>query len=227
MSALTVTGAWLNHPALNLVLGTVLLLATTGRVFADSTRVDADTLPPVAVIKNTFETMLSRMDSESAQLNGSPEKLAELVSEVVIPHLDTTRISRMVLGKSWRTASNDQFQRFSREFKTLLIRTYAASLHHYTVEDIHFPSHEKRYKNGTAAVELEIRRPNEPVIKLGFRLHNKLGPWLVYDIKVEGISLVANYRTEFSETVRSQGLDALITLLENKNKGTRIASASH
>jgi phospholipid transport system substrate-binding protein len=226
MNTLTLIPSWLNQPAIHLVLVTALMLATTGRVFAADSAEDTNGKTPTSVVTHTIETVLSRIDAEAAQLNGDPEKLAALVSEVVVPHLDTTRISRMVLGKSWRKADEQQFKRFSGEFQTLLIRTYATSLNQYTGEEIQFPSREKLYKNGTAAVELDIQRPHEPSIGLEFRMHNKLGPWLVYDIKIEGISLVANYRSEFSNIVRSKGLDALITVLESKNRGTRIASSS-
>jgi phospholipid transport system substrate-binding protein len=179
---------------------------------------------PEAVIEASIQHILKKLDSEGDRIRGDSGALYALVNDTVVPHLDMTRMSRAVLGKWSRTVDADAFQRFSQQFQTVLVNTYATSLNQYTGEKIDLPIRTKHSSDGKAAVNLEIRRTNAPVIQVEFRMHSRNGPWLVYDIRIEAISLVANYRSEFSSILRKGGIETLITQLKIKNQGSRLAA---
>lgn len=213
-----------SHPlhaigALLLLLATLLLAAPQVRAGDQPAAGTAS-----AVVSSTIETVMTRLNNDTDEWQGNPEALYALVSEVVLPHIDIPRISRMALGKAARQADKETLARFADEFRLLLIRTYATSLSQYAGEAMNFPIREKPQGNNKASVHLNIERPGQPAIAMEFRLHNKSGPWQVFDIKIEGISLVANYRSEFAGVVRNQGLEALIAQLSRKNADVRVAA---
>lgn len=204
-----------------LLLLAVNLLLAPPQLYAGS---DAEYQAPAAIITDTINVIISSLGTDAERFEDNPEALHALVSEVVLPHLDITRISRMVLGKASRQADKVTLANFTDQFRRLLIRTYASSLSQFSGEAIDFPVNEQQLENGKASVDLKIQRPGQATIGLNFRMHNKSGPWLVYDIKIEGVSLIANYRAEFSGIIRAQGLEALIDLLQRKNSSVKIAA---
>jgi phospholipid transport system substrate-binding protein len=202
-----------------LLLMASLLLASPP-LHADS---DVANQAPAVIIRDTISVIMTRLRTDAGQFQDNPQALHALVSDVVVPHLDIQRISRMVLGKASRRADKVAMAHFSDQFRLLLIRTYASSLSQFSGETIDLPIHEKQLENGKASVDMKIQRPGQATIDMNFRMHNKSGPWLVYDIKIEGISLIVNYRAEFSRIMREQGLEALIDLLKSKNGGVKLA----
>ena len=179
---------------------------------------------PSQVIETSVEQLLAALVAEQDAINEHPERLYALVNEIVVPHLDIERMARIVLGKHWRQASSGESQRFIEEFRGVLVRTYATSLQAYADQEINVLSQEDPGDTQTAAVRVEIHRPGEPVLPLTFHMHNANGKWMVYDLKIEGISLVANFRSQFSSLIRAQGLEAVIAQLADRNQQTAIVS---
>ncbi|GMQ87387.1 MAG: ABC transporter substrate-binding protein [Gammaproteobacteria bacterium] len=204
--------------ALLLLNAILLLVSPQSRADSDSTG-----QTPATIVTGTIDVIMTRLRTDTTQMQGNPEELHALVSKVVLPHLDIPGISRIVLGKASRQAGKATMSRFSDEFRNLLIRTYASSLGRFSGEATSFPVQQKLLGNNKASVNMKIQRPGQATIAMDFRMHNKSGPWLIYDIKIEGISLIANYRTEFANIVRNQGLEALINRLHSKNSGVQIA----
>jgi len=203
-----------------LLLLNAILLLVSPQSRADS---DVASQTPSMIIAGTIDTVMTRLRTDTKQMQGNPEALHALVSEVVIPHLDIPGISRIVLGKASRLADKATMSRFTDEFRNLLIRTYASTLSRFSGEAASFPVQQKLLGNNKASVTMKIQSPGQATIAMNFRMHNKSGPWLIYDIKIEGISLIANYRTEYANIVRNQGLETLINLLHSKNSGVQIA----
>jgi phospholipid transport system substrate-binding protein len=179
---------------------------------------------PSDVIRASIEQLLAALVAERDALDEHPERLYTLVDEMIVPHLDIERMARIVLGKHWRKASSGESRRFVEEFRGVLVRTYATSLQDYADQEIKILPQEGAADGQTTAVRVEIRSPGEPVIPLTFQVHNRNGSWMVYDLKVEGISLVANFRSEFSSLIRAEGLEALIARLAERNQETAVAS---
>jgi phospholipid transport system substrate-binding protein len=142
----------------------------------------------------------------------------------VVPHLDMPRIAHIVLGKHARRVDAADLETFTGEFQTLLVRTYTSSLMAYQGERVDVSQATAVSARGTATVDLRVYRADGAPIEISFLTHNRRGPWLVYDIRIEGISLVGNYRSEFSSILRNQGVEALITSLKNRNRQSQLTA---
>lgn len=171
---------------------------------------------PQELVQQTTAQTLSRLQSEQAALQQNPDGIYDLVKEIISPHFDFIRISAWVLGKHWRTASKEQKLRFVRAFRTLLIRTYGVALRDYTDQEIRYLPLRDDPAKGDVTVRSEVIQPNGGAVALNFRLYKRNEVWKVYDISVDGISLVTNFRTSFATEIKQAGLDSLIQRLEDK-----------
>jgi phospholipid transport system substrate-binding protein len=179
---------------------------------------------PVELIRGTTEQVRAGLvDTDPA----SAQRVArDLVKRIVMPHLDLKRISRWVIGKHWKHASEEQKARFVEAFGNLLVNTYAAALAENREFDIRYLPFTGA-KGRKAVVRTEVQQPGAPVIPINYKMYRHKGEWKAYDVTVDGISLVANYRTSFTAELRRKGLDQLIERLETHNQGvepTRTAS---
>ncbi|ADE13542.1 toluene tolerance family protein [Nitrosococcus halophilus Nc 4] len=184
--------------------------------------IQADPLPTASaqqLVEETSERMLQTLRNKSEELEEHPERIYDLVKEILLPHFDFQRIARLALGRHWRQATEDQRQRFVGEFRTLLVRTYSTALLKYSDEKINYLPLRgpKEAENILVRMEIEQARGGPP-ISMEIDLYEKGEDWKVYDIKIDGVSLVTNYRTNFASEIRQGGLDQLIEKLEKKNQ---------
>lgn len=173
---------------------------------------------PQEVVRQASEQVLAELGRQGAALTGDPQRLYTLVDTVLLQHMDFTRMSRWVLGKHWKTASPEQQARFVAEFRRLLVRTYATALAGYSGQRVQFLPQRDSGSVDEAVVRLEIRQTNGPAIPVQFSLYRSGDDWKAYDVLIDGISLVANYRTTFGAEVRNGGLEALIQTLTARNQ---------
>ncbi|VAW65401.1 Phospholipid ABC transporter shuttle protein MlaC [hydrothermal vent metagenome] len=181
----------------------------------------AATTGPDQLIKETSEKVLHALEQNKVIFKKHPEKMFELVNEIILPHLDFRAMSKLALGKNWRKVNKDQQERFVAAFKTMLIRTYSKSLTEYAGEEIKFlpyrpPAEGKR----TVKVKTLIQQGTGPEIPINYSLRVKNDVWKVYDIKIDGISLVTNYRNTFASDINRVGIEGLIKKLQSKNRPT-------
>jgi len=169
------------------------------------------------VIREATEEIYRALDEQCELIDHSPEYLYTLVDRLLIPRADLEKMSQWVLGKYWREADDKQRQVFVEQFRQLLLRTYATAIQMANLEDIHYLPQRESVKPDRATVRTEIQRPGEAVVSLTYALYQQHGVWLVYDIQVDGVSLVSSYRTTFSSEIRSKGLEALLESLRKKN----------
>ena len=178
--------------------------------------------PPEKVIVDTSERMLDIIRKEGDALRENREKVYKVIDEVINPHIDFERMSRWVLGKYWRKATAEQKSRFTKEFRFLLMRTYATAITEYSGEKIKYLP--VRFKTGDTdvSVRTELRQPGNPnPIPVHYRLHKLNGEWKVYDIVIEGVSLISNYRSSFATQIRRGSIQELIDTLAEHNKKKR------
>jgi phospholipid transport system substrate-binding protein len=123
-----------------------------------------------------------------------------------------------VLGKHWRKAKADQRVAFTNEFKSLLVRTYSNALLEYADQTIKYLPFRDSQDAGDVTVRSEIEQPGGFPVPINYRLYLKAGEWKVYDVYIDDISLIANYRSSFSREIRKIGIDKLIQKLADKNK---------
>jgi phospholipid transport system substrate-binding protein len=178
--------------------------------------------PPQDLIHETSEKVLAKLRADRDELKKNPGRLYELIQELVIPHFDFERMSRLVIGKNWRTATPDQKKRFTEEFRTLLVRTYGTSLLQYTDQKIRYEPFRAGTSATDATVDTTILQAGGPPIPVQYGLSLTGSEWKVYDVVIDGVSLVINYRGSFSDQIRKGGFDSLIAQVAEKNKkGTK------
>jgi len=173
------------------------------------------------LVKQTSERMLAALESKRSQIDAKPVIIYSLVDQILVPHFDFERITRAAVGKSWKQASSTQQGELTREFQQVLVRTYATSLLKYSGEEIRYLPEKSGSREGTVTVSTQVREGGAPPIPIDYSLYRNGAKWLVYDVKIDGVSLVSNYRSSFASQVRSGGIDGLIKSLKQKNsKGT-------
>ncbi len=178
----------------------------------------AAVLGPDELIKETSEKVLSALEQNKEKYKSQPDEVFKLVNDIILPHLDFRAMSKLALGKNWRKANDDQQLRFTEAFKVMLIRTYSKSLTEYAGQEIRFlPYHPPAEGKRTTRVKTVIDQGTGPEIPIIYSLRIKNDIWKVYDIKIDGISLVTNYRNSFASDIRKVGIDGLIEKLQTKS----------
>lgn len=176
---------------------------------------------PQALVESVTAKVLDALKDYKAKEENQPGYLDQKIEELIVSQMDFEAMAKLVLGKHWRAATPEQRSQFIEQFKTLLIRTYRTSLAEYSNEKVDFlPFHEGEQPDKLATVKSEIVRSNGPSIPINYSLrYKKEDGWKVYDIGIEGVSLVTNYRSSFSREINQNGMDHLIESLRDRNSG--------
>ena len=173
---------------------------------------------PEDLVAKTTDEITSALRAEQDKIKANPSRLYEIVDAVVLPHFDFERMSRWALGKYWRKANKKERAQFMREFRALLVRTYAKALNDNYDQQIDMLPVRMRKSGKEATVRTEIQQPAGFPIPIDYKMYIKGDTWKVYDVSVDAISLVANYRTSFAAEIRKGGLPKLIARLADRNK---------
>lgn len=181
--------------------------------------VQAEAMKPEVLLRQITDQMINRLNQEKTRIQTEPEYVYQLVEEVLVPHADFNEMSKRVLARNWRPATAEQRTEFEQAFKILVIRTYATAFRKYRDEKVEFVG-ERYGRNNKNLVEINtlVKQTEGPDIEVNYRLIAKGQSWKVYDMNVEGVSLVKSFRSQFNETIRKEGLSALITQIKQKNK---------
>jgi len=173
---------------------------------------------PQELVRSTIDKTTKVLRDDQDKIKADPNHLLVVVDAIVAPHFDFERMSSWVLGKYWRKAKADEKVRFSKEFRTLLVRTYAKALNDNYDKQIDMLSTRKKKGGKQVIVRTEIQQSAGFPIPINYKMHVKDDAWKIFDVSVDGISLVANYRTSFAREIRKDGLDKLIARLADRNK---------
>lgn len=173
---------------------------------------------PEALIKQTADKVLSEIKTNSEVYKNNPDQLYALVDEIVLPHFDFPAMTDLALGKYRNKIDASQKPLITGEFRTLLVRTYGKALLEYNDQVIVYKPMEGTEADGEVLVRTEIEQPGGFPIPLNYRLKRQDHDWKVYDITVDDISLVTNYRSSFARQIKKKGVDGLIQLLKERNE---------
>lgn len=173
---------------------------------------------PVPMLEKTADQIIDTLDKNKGHLKANPLFVQRTVREHLLPHIDVQGMARSVLGRNaWTRATPEERDRFTEAFSKLVVRTYAAPLAEYSNEKIMFLP-ERAAPNGRfTRVKSVIIRPNGQKIPLSYSLVLKKGSWKVYDLSVEGVSLLQSFRTQFGQILKMTDMDALIIQLNKQN----------
>jgi phospholipid transport system substrate-binding protein len=178
--------------------------------------------PAQQLVMDTTTKLLSLIESEREKITARPVYIYELVESTIFPHFDFDRMGRLVLGKHWRKASDAQREQFIKEFSFLLVRTYATAMMDYTGQEVIYLPFREGKQDDDVVVKTEIDQKGGFPIPIDYNLRLKGGVWKVYNVKIDAVSLVMNYRTTFSGEIRKlKGLDGLIAQLKKRNQDAR------
>ena len=188
-------------------LGSFLILAQSAFAIVE----------PDVVIDETAKNTFAAIDSKRDVAKSDVSIIYDVVEQVVLPHFDFGAMSQWVLGKHWRKATTEEKQKFSQAFQTMLVRTYASQLLDYRYEQISIRSTVKGDKGKKAKVRTMVNRDGADAVPITYSLRLRKDKWVVYDVEIEGISLVTNYRSAFADEASKNGVGALAEKLAQKN----------
>lgn len=173
---------------------------------------------PDALVQRVTDDVLEIIHKDRDIQNGDTRKVIDLVDKKVLPNFNFTHMTALALGKDWRKATPQQQQQLTAEFKTLLVRTYANALTGYQNQRVVYKPFKMAATDTDVLVRTEVLQPGSKPVQLDYSLEKLESGWKVYDVVVAGISLVTNYRDQFSQEVRNGGIDGLIASVAAKNK---------
>jgi phospholipid transport system substrate-binding protein len=156
----------------------------------------------------------------------SQKKLLAFIDAEVLPNFNFEHMTKLAVGRPWRTASAEQKTALMAEFRTLLVRTYTKAFTAYQNVSVDTKPLTVSAADSEVTVKTVIRRPGAPEIPVNYEMEKTDSSWKVFDVIVEGVSLVATHRGSFAEKVQQSGIDGLIKSLVELNKGSDSNSAS-
>lgn len=176
-----------------------------------------DIMAPDALAMKVTDEVLAVVRADKDIQAGDTKKVLALVETKVLPHFDFTRMTRLAMGKNWRAASDEQKEELIQAFRTLLVRTYTAAFTVYRNETVEYRPLRMREDDTDVVVKSLVHRSSGRPVAIDYSMVKTPRGWKVYNVKIEGISLVENYRNTFNAEVRRSGVAGLIKVLNSKN----------
>lgn len=193
---------------LRLFLTTLALLLGSATLSARA----ADEAPDV-LARTTSQEVIALLKQDKDIQNGNLSKIYQLVEAKILPNFDFNRMTQLAVGKHWPRATAQQKQALVTEFRNLLVRTYATSLTTFSNQTIEFKPLTLKPDDNDVTVRSEIRQPGGQPLPIDYSMYKTAFGWKVYDVSIDGVSLVTNYRASFASAVRQGGIDGLIKTL--------------
>ena len=197
-----------------------LIVAVAGMTMAAGPTVTAasDGSAAQRLVQRVTSTIIDELATRRDALRSDPQAVYELVDRLILPHFDFERMSRRVLGKKgWNRATAEQRARFVAAFRTLLVRTYAVMLNEYRGQPLIWRDPVPRNKDDEIVVPVTIELAGGQPAQVAYAMYASGADWKVFDVAVDGVSLVRNYRSSFRSELARNGIDGLIASLEAKN----------
>lgn len=169
-------------------------------------------------VQSAADQVMSRVSERRAELEAHPERIHDSVSDVVKKYFDFGSMSQSAMGKYWPRSSEQQRQAVVEEFSELLIRTYGTTVLKYSGKPISYNKVDWSSDGKRARVDTTAEPEVGTAVQILYYLHENGNGWQIYDVVVEDLSLVTNYRASFSSEIRASGVDGLIAKLRARNK---------
>ena len=197
-----------------------LIVAVAGMTMAAGPAVTAasDGSAAQQLVQRVTSTIIDELTTRRDALESDPRAVYELVDRLILPHFDFERMSRRVLGKKgWKKATPEQRTRFVAAFRTLLVRTYAVMLNEYRGQSLTWRDPVPRRKDDEIVIPVTIELAGGEPAQVAYAMYGSGTDWKVFDVAVDGVSLVRNYRSSFRSELARNGIDGLIASLEARN----------
>lgn len=178
----------------------------------------AEIIPPDVLAKNTTNDVLRIVKQDKDIKNGNNKKILDLVEKVILPNFDFRQMTQLAVGKNWGKATPEQQESLVSEFRTMLVRTYSASLSSVADYRVEFKPLKAAPAETDVTVNTEVSKPGAPPIPIDYRMEKKDAGWKVYDVLVDNVSMVTVYRNSFNSEVRKGGVEGLLAALSRRNQ---------
>ena len=192
------------------------LLALTS-ILLSAIPVAAQDVAPDALVKGVTLEVVDLIAKDKEIKAGGRAKLIQVIEAKVLPHFNFGAMTALAMGQNWGKSTPEQKKRLTEEFKTLLVRTYASALSAYSEQKFDFRPLRAKPTDTDVTVNVRILQSGTEPVTIDYDMEKRPGGWKVWDVRVGGISLVANYRTEFDNLIRESGVEGLIKALNAKN----------
>ena len=181
---------------------------------------------PDALVKRTTDEILTIIKTDKDVASGNQTKVVELAEQKVLPHFDFERMTRLAVGRNWAQATDAQKQALIKEFRTLLVRTYSTSLSQYRNQTIDVKPTKVAAGDKDAVVKTAVIQQGGPQIPIDYAMEKMDSGWKVYDVVIDGASLVTTYRGTFNDQIQKGGVDGLVKTLQDRNRSPEPAKAA-
>jgi phospholipid transport system substrate-binding protein len=172
---------------------------------------------PQELMQQVSKDLLKELDANREAYRKDPKKLRELADKYLLPTFDVEYSARLVLGKYWRTATDAQRKRFVDAFYQSLMRNYGNAMVDFTADRLVILPYKGEPNASQATIRTQIKRDNGAPVSVNYSVHATPKGWLAWDVIIEGVSYVKNYRTDFGAEIEQKGIDAVIQRLETQN----------
>ena len=173
---------------------------------------------PDALVKRVTDELLAIIKADKELQAGNQRKVFEVAETKVLPHFDFARMTRLAVGRNWQQASDAQKEALIKEFRTLLVRTYSSSLSAYRNQTIEVKPLKMGAGDKEATVRTAVIQQGGPPIPIDYSMEKEAAGWKVYDVVIDGVSLVTTYRSSFNDQIQKGGIDGLVKTLSDRNR---------
>ena len=201
------------------------MAAVLAMTAATSSAATAD-IAPDALARSVTDEVLAIVRTDRDIASGHPQKVAQLVETKVLPHFNFSRMTQLAVGRNWKQATPAQQKVLTDEFRTLLVRTYTTAFTQYRNQTVDYRPVRMAPTDTDVVVKSLITQPSGQPVAIDYNMEKGPSGWKVYDVKIEGVSLVENYRHTFNSEIQRGGVDGLINTLAQKNKMLAAQSAA-
>ena len=195
----------------------------TAALLAFALNVNAQELGPEELVKTIIEDVMAEVNTDKQLAAGDADKAAKLAEQKILPHIDFEEATRLAASRAWPQASPEQRRKLVAEFRSMIVRTYANAISAYKGQQMRLLPSRNKAGVGEATVRYQFMRSGGRPVQIHYEMRKTSAGWKIYDINIEGISLVLTYRTEFDSIVKQDGVDGLIRRLGEKNAPARLA----
>ena len=186
----------------------------------------ASEVAPDILVKTTTQDVTTILKRDKTVYANDTQKLYSLIDAKVLPHFDFNQMTMLAVGRYWRQATPAQQQALVKEFRTLLVRTYANALAAFNNQAIEFKPFSMPVGATDVTVQTQVKQPGAQPIPIDYSMEKTAAGWKVYDVTIDGVSLVLNYRGSFGAEIHNKGVDSLIQTLAAKNQQPNTKAAT-
>lgn len=198
-------------------LKSLLFSFATSTLLFSAAHAQSPTSAPDAMVRDLSNEVLNAIKADKALKSGDTGRVQKLVDEKVLPYTDFQKMTQLSVGPGWRNATPEQRSALTREFRTLLVRTYSGALSQVSDHKVELRPFRAQPTDTDVIVRTQVVASRGDPIQLDYRLEKTDAGWKIYDINIVGVWLVENYKSQFSSQVNSSGIDGLIKTLTERN----------